>query len=356
MRKINGIGSGRCSKPGMKGKDMFDIAKEHLVKKGYEDRIMVFDTSSATVDLAAKAAGVRPEEIAKSMTFMVNGSPIMIISSGDSKTSNSKFKKFFGTKAKMLSFDEVHELIGHDVGGVCPFGIKDRVKVYLDESLKRFAEVYPACGSDNSAVRLSLEELEDASGCTDWIDVCQIPDYEDLFNRMHPGFWTREDIVNMPEKAVCDEMIIYLRGFNRPLISVPENVTFGFYEGDIEDLLPSVREVVPAWTEFYKPGNRIFCGFVDDEVASFCMIENMGEHEFFGHTLKIGGPGCVGTVPKYRRQGIGLEMVRRVSMILKEEGYDISYIHYTGVPNWYASLGYRSVYRWNKEGAYFSFL
>lgn len=151
----------------------FDVAKEYLDKKGYGDRVSEFDLSSATVELAAIAVGTEPARIAKSLTFMVGEKAIMILCAGDAKISNSKYKAFFHAKAKMLNCDEVHEMIGHDVGGVCPFGIKDGVDVYLDESLKRFDIVYPACGSDNSAVRLTIPELEDASGYKEWIDVCQ---------------------------------------------------------------------------------------------------------------------------------------------------------------------------------------
>ena len=154
----------------------FDIAKKHLESKGFADRIQEFDISSATVELAAKAVGTAPERIAKSLTFMVDGSPVMIICAGDAKIANSKYKAFFHTKAKMLTREEVHELIGHDVGGVCPFGINPGVKVYLDESLKRFDIVYPACGSDNSAVKLSIPELEKAADFPLWIDVCNIPE------------------------------------------------------------------------------------------------------------------------------------------------------------------------------------
>ncbi len=152
---------------------MFDIAKDFLTQKGFADRIMVFDVSSATVELAAKAVGTEPARIAKSLTFMVDESPVMIVCAGDVKISNSKYKHRFHTKAKMLSYDEVHELIGHDVGGVCPFGVKENVQVYLDESLKRFDCVYPACGSANSAVRLSISDLEIASDYIEWVDVCQ---------------------------------------------------------------------------------------------------------------------------------------------------------------------------------------
>lgn len=152
----------------------FDKAKKHLESKGFDDRITEFDISSATVDLAAKAVGTAPERIAKSLTFMVDDNPIMIICAGDAKVANAKYKAHFHAKAKMLTQEEVHELIGHDVGGVCPFGINHEVKVYLDESLKRFDTVYPACGSSNSAVRLSIPELEKAADYPLWIDVCSI--------------------------------------------------------------------------------------------------------------------------------------------------------------------------------------
>lgn len=157
----------------------FDVAKKYLEEMGYGDRVKEFEVSSATVELAAIAVGTEPERIAKSLTFKVEDSPVMILCAGDAKVNNSKFKAFFHTKATMLSFDEVHELIGHDVGGVCPFGVKDGVKVYLDESLKRFDVVYPACGSSNSAVKLFINELEKTSGYMEWIDVCKYQGHED---------------------------------------------------------------------------------------------------------------------------------------------------------------------------------
>lgn len=154
----------------------FEKAKAYLEEKGYGDRVMVFDVSSATVELAAAAVGTEPERIAKSLTFMLPDGPVMILCAGDAKIANPKYKAAFGTKAKMLSFDEVASLVGHEVGGVCPFGCEPGVRVYLDESLKRFDTVYPACGSGNSAVRLSIPELEELSGYTAWIDVCSIPE------------------------------------------------------------------------------------------------------------------------------------------------------------------------------------
>ena len=152
----------------------FEIARNYLVKRGYEEHIKTFEVSSATVELAAVAVGTEPARIAKSLTFKVEDAPVMVVCAGDAKVANGKFKAFFHTKAKMLTSDEVSELIGHEVGGVCPFGIKEGVKVYLDESLKRFDIIYPACGSDNSAVILTIPELEETSNFVEWIDVCSI--------------------------------------------------------------------------------------------------------------------------------------------------------------------------------------
>ncbi|MEE1313241.1 MAG: YbaK/EbsC family protein [Lachnospiraceae bacterium] len=151
----------------------FEQAKAYITEKGYEERIKEFDVSSATVELAAVAVGTEPERIAKSLTFKVNEQPVMIICAGDAKIDNAKYKAFFHKKAKMLSPAEVEEFIGHSIGGVCPFGIKEGVDVYLDESLKRFNIIYPACGSGNSAVELNNEELESLSQAKAWIDVCK---------------------------------------------------------------------------------------------------------------------------------------------------------------------------------------
>ena len=131
-------------------------------------------TSSATVALAAQALGCAPQRIAKTLSFLVEEKAILIVTAGDMKIDNSKYKKQFGTKAKMLSPDQVTELIGHAVGGVCPFGVKEGVRVYLDESLKRFETVFPACGSGNSAIELTIPELEKYSGFESWVDVCKL--------------------------------------------------------------------------------------------------------------------------------------------------------------------------------------
>ena len=148
-------------------------AKDFLKKFNLDNKIMEFDVSSATVEEAAKAINCKEEEIVKTLSFIVEDKPILIAVAGDCKIDNSKFKAEFGTKAKMIPFENVEEMIGHAVGGVCPFGINKDVNVYLDESLKRFSTVYPACGNSNSAVKLTLEELEKTSNYEKWVDVCK---------------------------------------------------------------------------------------------------------------------------------------------------------------------------------------
>lgn len=147
--------------------------REYFRKFNIEDRILEFEVSSATVELAAVAAGCEPERIAKTMSFKIDENPILIVTAGDARIDNSKYKAQFHTKAKMLSPEEVVEFIGHAIGGVCPFGINDGVEVYLDESLKRFETVFPACGSSNSAIELTIPELEEYSGFVGWVDVCK---------------------------------------------------------------------------------------------------------------------------------------------------------------------------------------
>ena len=150
-----------------------EMAKKHLEKYGFADKVIEFDVSSATVELAAKAVGCEPGMICKSLTFNVNGGAVMILAAGDAKVDNGKYKAFFGTKAKMLTPDEVESMIGHRIGGVCPFGINEGVKVYLDESMKRFPHIYPATGSSNSAIEMTAEELELYSESLCWVDVCK---------------------------------------------------------------------------------------------------------------------------------------------------------------------------------------
>lgn len=147
--------------------------KAYFKTCGMEDRVLEFPVSSATVELAAQAVGCEPGRIAKTLSFMVNEGPVLIVAAGDAKIDNHKYKQQFGTKAKMLTADEAARLIGHAVGGVCPFAVDPGVTVYLDASLKRFETVFPACGSSNSAIELTIPELEKHSGYTAWVDVCK---------------------------------------------------------------------------------------------------------------------------------------------------------------------------------------
>ena len=147
--------------------------QEYFKKYNKENDIIVLNESSATVAEAAHALHCEEKEIAKTLSFRVNDKVILIVTAGDAKIDNSKYKTEFHTKASMLSFDEVEPIIGHGVGGVCPFGINEGITVYLDESLKRFEFVYPACGSGNSAIKLTIPELEQYSNFDKWIDVCK---------------------------------------------------------------------------------------------------------------------------------------------------------------------------------------
>ena len=148
--------------------------KAYLKNFGMEDRVMEFDVSSATVELAAQALNCEPQRIAKTLSFLVDGHAVLIVAAGDARIDNHKYKEQFGKKAKMLSPDEVVELVGHAVGGVCPFAVKEGAEVYLDASLKRFETVFPACGSSNSAIELTIPELEKYSGFLQWVDVCKL--------------------------------------------------------------------------------------------------------------------------------------------------------------------------------------
>ena len=147
--------------------------KAYFAALGMEDRVLEFPVSSATVELAAAALGCEPCRIAKTLSFSVGGAPILIVTAGDVKINNAAYKARFGAKAKMLTPDEAVTLIGHAVGGVCPFAANEGVTVYLDESLRRFETVFPACGSGNSAIELTIPELEKYSGYADWVDVCK---------------------------------------------------------------------------------------------------------------------------------------------------------------------------------------
>lgn len=150
-----------------------ETVRKFFSQYGMEDRILEFERSSATVELAAAAAGCEPERIAKSVALLLEDRPILVVVSGEAKIDNKKYKERFHAKAKMIPFDQVEQYIGHAPGGVCPFGVKSGVTVYLDESLKRFETVYPAAGSGNSAIELNMAELEKYAASSGWVDVCK---------------------------------------------------------------------------------------------------------------------------------------------------------------------------------------
>lgn len=150
------------------------LVREYFKDLGIDDRIQEFDVSSATVELAAKALDVEAERIAKTLSFKKDDSCILVVTAGDARIDNSKFKKKFHMKAKMLTLEEVDRIVGHSVGGVCPFAINTNIPVYLDESLKRFKTIFPACGSSNSAIELTCDELYKYSNSLEWVDVCKI--------------------------------------------------------------------------------------------------------------------------------------------------------------------------------------
>ena len=148
-------------------------AKEYLKKYNLDDKIIHLEDSSATVALAAAALGCKEEEIAKSLTFYGNEGPVLIVAAGDTKIDNKKFREYFHIKPKMIKIDELETIIGHNAGGVCPFGVNEDVNIYLDISLKRFEYVYPACGTSNNAIKLNVKDLDRIIELKDWIDVCK---------------------------------------------------------------------------------------------------------------------------------------------------------------------------------------
>ena len=150
--------------------------RAYLQTYGFAERIREFDVSSATVALAAEALGVDGSRIAKSLAFQGDGHALLVVAAGDARVDNARFKQTFGRKAKMLSHEEAAEMVGHAVGGVCPFAVNGDVEVWLDESLKRFETVFPACGSSNSAIELTLAELEETARPLGWVNVCKLPE------------------------------------------------------------------------------------------------------------------------------------------------------------------------------------
>ncbi len=169
-----------------------------------------------------------------------------------------------------------------------------------------------------------------------------------LFNSMYPNFF--ESVKNLPEDAVYEEMLLPLRDKNFTYKKdFGEDISFGFYNGEADVLREAVEKVDKDWVQFFD-GGRVYCGYCGGEIASFCIVDDMGEHIVNGCKIRVGGPGCVGTVPEFRRMGIGLAMVARVTEILAGEGFDVSYIHYTGVADWYAKLGHKTFAKWGKNG------
>lgn len=173
-------------------------------------------------------------------------------------------------------------------------------------------------------------------------------DYEAMFDALFPGFFARDFIRSLPKDDVSCEMVLPLSDYKDSGTpdALPQGVRFGFYKGPSAPLLQAVGAVDEGWVQYFTKTERCYCATLGDQVLSFCIVDEMGS---FGG-LRVGGPGCVGTVPAFRRRGIGLELVRRATLILKERGFDLSYIHYTHVDKWYERLGYQTVLRWNAEG------
>ena len=171
--------------------------------------------------------------------------------------------------------------------------------------------------------------------------------YAEMFQVLQPGFFDKDYIRSLPEEESFDEQIIDLHAWQEGTpVPCPAHITFGFYKGDAETLQAAVCEVDEDLPQWFGRTERVFCAFDGDRIASFCILDSFGEAD----GRKVGAPGCVGTVPAYRKQGIGLRMVQLATTILKDEGYDLSWIHYTAVGHWYARLGYKTVVRWNCKG------
>ena len=173
--------------------------------------------------------------------------------------------------------------------------------------------------------------------------------YSDLFFSLKPGFFERESIRSLPEEEVFSEQVLFLNSFSSDAVPIacPEEITFGMAPDDsLPDIQEAVRQVDEGWVKYFTDPRRVFCAFDGKKIVSFCILDDMGRH--LG--LHVGGPGCVGTVPAYRKRGIGLKMIQKATEILKQTGFDLSYIHYTHVDFWYAKLGYETVLRWNRHG------
>ncbi len=177
-------------------------------------------------------------------------------------------------------------------------------------------------------------------------------DYISLFNSMHPNFFEQQHIRALPEGEIFSEMILLLGEFDGSIYNKPldSTVSFGFFDGTLAELRNIVEKVEEDWPQFFDENSRTYCGYINGKIASFCNIDDMGEYNVNGRVLRVGGPGCVGTLPEYRDKGIGLTMVKHATRILKDEGFDLGYIHYTYVDKWYGKLGYKTVLQWGKDG------
>ena len=172
--------------------------------------------------------------------------------------------------------------------------------------------------------------------------------YTEIFGSLFSGFFQNEGIRSLPEEDVCTELVMDLR---EPLpceqpLPCPDGITFGIYRGPLGPLHEAVHRVDPDWVQYFNEEDSFFCAFHEDRIVAFCNIAEMGRSD----GLRVSGPGCVGTIPEYRKQGIGLEMVRLATLALREQGYDLSWIHYTHLESWYQKLGYQTVLRWNRNG------
>lgn len=172
--------------------------------------------------------------------------------------------------------------------------------------------------------------------------------YAKLFHDLHPAFFQEESIRALPRDWVFTELIMDLRK-NLPQMTLPhcpDEITFGEYHGELTVLHDAVRQVDNDWVQYFREGHRFYCAFAKERIVAFCNLADMGHYQ----GLHIGGPGCVGTIPEFRRQSIGLEMVRLATKALRQDGFDLSWIHYTHLAHWYEKLGYQPVLRWNRDG------
>ena len=172
--------------------------------------------------------------------------------------------------------------------------------------------------------------------------------YKDIFNRMNTDFFKEERIRRFSENDLFSELVLHLHetaSAASPAQS-PENITFGPFHGDLSVIQDAVRKVRADWVQYFSRDNRVLCAFDKDKIVSFCILDDMGTYD----GIHIAGPGCVGTIPEYRKRGIGLETVRLATEILRKEGYDLSWVHFTQEERWYSKLGYQTVLRWNCHG------